>query len=136
MTDLEELQLEEECALLLRVRTLCRIYEGSAEYLGSGEFANEKLREHEHTKYEEVRKEALEIAIKLTDEGYRNAALHAGLDFCLKANDLKFATIIATAITASTIQAKVIEQHGQYFVLNEKDRRLQLSAASMAKLRS
>jgi hypothetical protein len=136
MTDLEELKLEEECALLLRVKTLCRIYEGSAEYLGSGEAANEKLREHEQSKYDEVRKEALEIAISLKDENYRNEALHSGLEFCLKANDLKFATIIANAITASKIQEKVVEQHGQYFVLNKNDRKLQLAITSMAQLRS
>jgi len=59
------------------VRAQCQIYEGSAENVGSGEFAaSEKFSECE--RYEKGRKATLEIAIKLTDEAHRNAALHAG----------------------------------------------------------
>jgi hypothetical protein len=111
------------------VRTLCQIYEGSAENVGNGEFTNdEEMGEYEHKRYEKGRKEALEIAIELTDKFYRNAALHATLDFCMKARDLTFATIIANAITVDMIQEKILEEHGQYFVLNEKDGRLHPSA--------
>ena len=127
MTDLEELKLEEERALSLRVIILCQIYEGSAENVGNGEFTNdEEMGEYEQ--YEKGRKEALEIVIELMDDFYRNAALHATLDLCMKARDLAFATIIANAITVDMIQEKILEEHGQYFVLSEKDGRVHPSA--------
>jgi hypothetical protein len=131
MSDLDDIKLQEEVALSLRVRTLCQIYEGSAEDVGTGEFSHdEDLHAYEKQRYEKSRKEALEIAIKLTDEYYRNAALHAAFDFCMKAKDFQFATIIANAITIDIIQKKIIEEHGQYYELNERDGRLHPTAAA------
>jgi len=114
MTDLEELKLEAEAILSLRVKTICQLYGGSAENVGSGEFS-----EDEQKRYEKGRKEALEIAIKLTNEFYRNAALHSAFDFCMKAKDLAFATIIAKAITFDRIKEMIVQEHAKYFVLND-----------------
>jgi hypothetical protein len=123
MRDLEGLKLEAEAILSLRVKTICQLYGGSAENVGSGEFS-----EDEQKRYEKGRKEALEIAIKLTNEFYRNAALHSALDFCMKAKDLAFATIIARAITINMIQEMIVQEHAEYFVLN--DGRLHPTAAA------
>ena len=114
MTNLEELKLEAEAILSLRVKTICQLYGGSAENVGSGEFS-----EDEQKRYEKGRKEALEIAIKLTNEFYRNAALHSAFDFCMKAKDLAFATIIARAITFDRIKEMIVQEHAEYFVLND-----------------
>src|SRR5258708_4702656 len=85
MSDLDDSKLEEEAALSIRVRTLCQLYGGSAENVGSGEFADDDHRAaYEKKRYEKGRKEALEIAMKLTDEFYRDAALHATFIFCMK----------------------------------------------------
>jgi hypothetical protein len=131
MSDLDDIKLQEENALSLRVRTLCQLYGGSAENVGSGEFAaDEEMGQYEVTRYEKGRKEALEIAIKLTDEFYRDAALHAALDYCMKAKDLQFATIIAKAITVDMIQEQIVEEYREYFVLNERDGRLHPTAAA------
>jgi hypothetical protein len=131
MSDLDDIRLQEEAALSMRVRTLCQIYGGSAENVGGGEFSDdEEISGYEKRRYEKGRKEALEIAIKLTDEFYRDAALHAAFDYCMKAKDLEFATIIAKAITVDMIQEKIAEEHGQYFILNEKDGRLHPTAAA------
>jgi hypothetical protein len=131
MSDLEELRLEEESALSIRVRTLCQLYAGSAENVGSGEFADdEEMHQYEKERYEKGRKEVLEIAIKLTDEFYRDAALHAALDYCMKAKDFDFATKIAKAITVEMIQEKIVEEHGELFVLNGRDGRLHPTAAA------
>jgi hypothetical protein len=131
MSDLDDIKLEEENSLSLRVRTLCQIYSGSAEKVGNGEYADdEDMGAYEKERYEKGRKEALEIAIKLTDEFYRNAALHATLNYCMKAKDLQFATIIAKAITIDIIQEKIVEEHGNYFVLNERDGRLHPTAVA------
>jgi hypothetical protein len=120
MTNLEELKLEAEAILSLRVKTICQLYGGSAENVGSGELSNdEEMSKYEQKRYEKGRKEALEIAIKLTDEFYRNAALHSALDFCMKAKDLAFATIIARAITFDRIKEMIVQEHTEYFVLND-----------------
>ena len=109
MTDLEELKLERKPYFL---KTICQPYGGSAENVGSGEFSNdEEASKHEQKRYEKARKEALEIAIKLTDQFYRDAALHSALDFCMKAKDRAFATIIAKAITIDMIQEMIVEEH-------------------------
>ena len=120
MTDLEELKLEAEAILSLRVKTICQLYGGSAEHVGSGEFSNdEETSKYEQKRYEKGRKEALEIAIKLTSQFYRNAALHSAFDFCMKAKDLAFATIIAKAITFDRIKEMIVQEHAEYFVLND-----------------
>jgi hypothetical protein len=128
MTDLEELKMEAEAILSLRVKTICQFYGGSAENVGSGEFSEDEESKYEQKRYEKGRKEALEIAIKLTNEFYRNAALHSALDFCMKAKDLAFATIIARAITINMIQEMIVQEHAEYFVLN--DGRLHPTAAA------
>ena len=120
MTDLEELKLEAEAILSLRVKTICQLYGGSADNVGSGEFSkDEETSKHEQKRYEKGRKEALEIAIKLTSQFYRNAALHSAFDFCMKAKDLAFATIIAKAITFDRIKEMIVQEHAEYFVLND-----------------
>lgn len=125
MSHLEELKLEEERALAIRVRALCQLFAGSAEIIGSGKVSDdEEIREYERQRYEKGRKEVLEIAIKLTDKLYRDAALHASLDYCMKAKDLQFANIIARAITVDMIQEKIVQDHGEYFVLNGREGRL------------
>jgi len=120
MTELEELKLEAEAILSLRVKTICQLYGGSADNVGSGEFSkDEETSKHEQKRYEKGRKEALEIAIKLTSQFYRNAALHSAFDFCMKAKDLAFATIIAKAITFDRIKEMIVQEHAEYFVLND-----------------
>jgi hypothetical protein len=125
MSHLKELKLEEENTLAIRVRALCQLYSGSAENVGSGQSADDQdMYEYEKQRYEKGRKEVLEIAIKLTDKSYRDAALHAALNYCMKANDLYFATAIAKAIMVEVIQRKIVEDYGEYFVLNGREGRL------------
>jgi hypothetical protein len=52
MTDLEELKLERKPYFL---KTICQLYGGSAENVGSGEFSNDE----EVSKYEQKRYERL-----------------------------------------------------------------------------
>jgi hypothetical protein len=124
-------KLEEENKLALQVRMLCQLYAGSAESVGNNEYAgHEDMRQYEKERYEKGRKQALDIAIRITDEFYRDAALHMALDYCMKAADLRFATIIAKAITTEMIQEKIVEEHRGYFVFNKSDGRLHPTAAA------
>jgi hypothetical protein len=42
----------------------------------------------------------------------------------------KFATAIAKAITVETIQDAIVDQHGEFFVLSERDGRLHPTASA------
>jgi hypothetical protein len=122
MSESDDNKLQEENVLSLRVRNLCKLYAGSAEIVGKGGVSDDKALEHEKERYENGRKKVLEIAIKLTNELYRDAALHEALNLCMRAKDMEFATAIAKAITTNLIQATILQEHGEYFVL--KDGRL------------
>ncbi len=127
----EEQWLKEEGALSAKVRTICQIYNGSAESVGSGEFSkDDEIGQYEINRYEKGRKEALEIAIKLTDDLYRDAALHAAFDFCMNAKDMEFATIIAEAITIEVIQDKIVEEYPQYFLIDRRDGKVHPTTAA------
>jgi len=47
-----------------------------------------------------------------------------------EAKDLEVATIIAKAITVDLIQEQIVEEHPQYFTLNERDGRLHPTTAA------
>jgi hypothetical protein len=130
VSDLDDIKLEEENALSIRVRALCQLFGGSADNIGSDEFCNdEEMSGHEKRRYENGRKKILEIAIKLKDEFYRDTALHAAFDFCMRAKDLQFAVMIAKAISVDTIQKQIVDEHPEYFLLDENDGRLRPTAA-------
>jgi hypothetical protein len=127
----EEEWLRREEGALKKVRTLCQMYGGSAKNVGSGEFSvDEAMGQYEVDRYERGRKETLEIPIRLKDEFYRDAALHCVLNMCMKANDLKFATAIAKAISVETVQDAIVKEHAEFFVLNERDGRLHPTTAA------
>ncbi len=129
--DKEEPWLQEEGALSAKVRTICQIYNGSAESVGSSEFSKDnEIGQYEKGRYEKGRKEALEIAIRLKDDFYRDAALHAAFDLCMKAKDIEFATIIAEAITVEIIQDKIVEEYPHFFLLDRRDGRVHPTAAA------
>jgi hypothetical protein len=129
--DEEGPRLREESALSAKVRTICQIYNGSAESVGSGEFSKDnEIGQYEKDRYEKGREEALEIAIKLEDDFYRDTALHALFDFCMKAKDMEFGTIIAEAITVEVIQDKIVEEYPHYFLLDRRDGRVHPTTAA------
>jgi hypothetical protein len=106
------------------------LYGGSADNIGRDEFSNdEETSGHEKRRYGKGRKKILEIAIKLKDESYRDTALHAAFDFCMRAKDLQFAVMIAKAISVDTIQKRIVDEHPEYFLLDENDGRLRPIAA-------
>ena len=129
--DEEEPRLRQEGALSAKVRTICQIYIGSAESVGSGEFSKDnEIGQYEKDRYEKGREEALEVAIKLENDFYRDTALHALFDFCMKAKDMEFGTIIAEAITVEVIQDKIVEEYPHYFLLDRRDGRVRPTTAA------
>jgi hypothetical protein len=105
---------------------LVRVFQQTAS-----EFSKDnEIGQYEKGRYEEGRKEALEIAIRLKDDFYRDAALHAAFDFCMKAKDMEFGTILAEAITVEVIQDKIVEEYPHYFLLDRRDGRVHPTTAA------
>jgi hypothetical protein len=99
------------------IRTICRSAADSAERIGGvADAANGKKRDRKRDDYDSARyqaaaKRAMEIAMKMSDELMRDAAVGEIVDLCLKANDIKTATILFRAIQAPSIREIVLSDH-------------------------
>src|SRR5260370_30950846 len=92
-----------------RIRVTCRSAADSAEKVGG--FANRpaaKKGNYETERYERAAKVAMEIAIKISDDLLRDAAVRQIVGLCVKADDLKTARILFRAIQAVSIREDVL----------------------------
>jgi hypothetical protein len=98
-----------------KIRTICRSAAGSAEQVGAlssnGTRSQEKKHKLESDRYERAARVAMEIAMKVSDDLMRDAAVRDIVDLCLKANDLKTARILFRAIQAPSIRDMVLRDH-------------------------
>ena len=100
-----------------RIRNICRSAADSAETVGgrairadgrgrgSDRKSQEKSKENrarDAERYERAARRAMEIALKVSDDLMRDAAVSQIVDLCLKANDLKTARILFRAISSAT----------------------------------
>ena len=102
-----------------RIRRICRSAADSAETVAgfaqpanglekSSEIARKKS---ETERYKRAAKTAMEIALKVSDDLMRDAAVGEIVDLCLKADDLTTARILYRAIQAETIRQLVLTNH-------------------------
>jgi len=98
-----------------RVRNICRSAAASAERAVS--LANnrkksaQKLQKVESDRYERAAKAAMQIAMKMSDELMRDAAVREIVELCLKAHDLKTAKILFRAIQSPAIRDPVLREN-------------------------
>ena len=87
-----------------KIREICRSALDRPKRLASfaGRTDNKKHK-HETERYERAAKAAMEIAMKISDELMRDAAVRQIVDLCMKANDLKTARILLRAIQSASI---------------------------------
>ena len=94
-----------------RIRVICRAAADSAHRVGdAADRSNKKVR-HEVERYERAAKAAMELAMKVSDELMRDAAVRQIVDLCMKANDLKTARPLFRAIQAKSIREDVLKDH-------------------------
>ena len=100
-----------------KVRTICRSVAASAERVGghSGE-ARRKRRdkatdERDSARYQAAARRSMEIAMKMSDDLMRDAAVSEIVDLCLKASDIRTAQILFRAIQAPSIREIVLADH-------------------------
>jgi hypothetical protein len=98
-----------------RIRNICRSATDSAEQAahlaGKGRRSAQKKLQIESERYERAAKAAMEIAMKMSDELMRDAAVREIVDLCLVANNTKTATILFRAIQAPAIRDMVLRDH-------------------------
>jgi hypothetical protein len=98
-----------------RVRNICRSAADSAELAAhladNGKRSAQKKQKAESDRYERAAKAAMEIAMKMSDELMRDAAVREIVDLCLTANNTKTAKILFRAIQAPAIRDMVLRDH-------------------------
>jgi hypothetical protein len=98
------------------IRAICRSAADSAVQIGSPADGGttkrrDKKGERDRTRYQAAARRAMEIAMKISDDLMRDAAVGEIVDLCLKANDVKTAKILFRAIQAPSIRDIVLSDH-------------------------
>ncbi len=95
-----------------KIRDICRAAADSAERVRAlaGPAASRKDK-YQAARYERAARAAMEIAIKISDELMRDAAVRQIVDLCMGANDLKTARILFRAIQAAPMSADTLRDH-------------------------
>ena len=100
-----------------RIRHICRSATGSAEWVGGlsarGDTTKEsagRKHETESARYQRAAKAAMEIAMKVSDELMRDAAVREIVELCLTARDLKTARILFRAIQSPSIRDGLLRE--------------------------
>jgi hypothetical protein len=94
-----------------RIRQICRSAADSAEKIaGAADRSHQKIT-GEVERYERAAKVAMEIAIKISDNLLRDAAVRQIVELCLKANDSRTARPLFRAIQSQSIIADVLREH-------------------------
>jgi hypothetical protein len=96
-----------------KIRTICRAATSSAEQVArlAGTKSEENKHKLEKSRYESAARVAMEIAMKVSDDLMRDAAVRDIVDLCLAANDLRTARILFRAIQAPSIRDMVLHDH-------------------------
>jgi hypothetical protein len=101
-----------------RIRVICRSAADSADWIGgcaarpdnTGRSAR-KRQEAEQARYQRAAKAAMEIAMKVSDELMRDAAVKEIVELCLKAHDVKTARILFRAIQTPFLRDGLLREY-------------------------
>lgn len=102
-----------------RIRNICRSAADSAAIVGglairtNDKRGKSEIRRHklEAERYRRAARTAMEIAMKISDDLMRDAAVSQIVDLCLKANDLRTARMLFRAIQSVSIREEVLTNH-------------------------
>jgi hypothetical protein len=94
-----------------RIRDICNSVLGSAEKVSSQVGGSLESNKYETERYKPAAKAAMEIAIKISDNLLRDAALCQIVVLCIKANELRTAAILFRAIQAVSIKEDMLRNY-------------------------
>ncbi len=93
-----------------KIRAICRTAADSAEKIGAPDGRSTK-HQLERERYERAARVAMEIAMKVSDELVRDAAVREIVGLCMTANNIKTARTLYRAIQAGSIKAEVLREY-------------------------
>jgi hypothetical protein len=94
-----------------KIRVICRAAADSAHRVGdAADLSGKKIRP-DVERYERAARAAMEIAMKVSDELMRDAAVRQIVELCMTANDMKTARPLFRAIQAASIKEDVLKNH-------------------------
>jgi hypothetical protein len=93
-----------------KIREICRSAVDSAEKVG-GAADRPGNGNNDTERYERAAKAAMQIAIKISDDLMRDAAVRQIINLCMKASDLRTARILFRAIQAVSMREDVLDDH-------------------------
>jgi hypothetical protein len=94
-----------------RIREICRAAADSAEKIAAAADRSHPKISREVERYERAAKVAMEIAIKVSDDLLRDAAVRQIVELCLKADDTRTARPLFRAIQSKSIIAELLREH-------------------------
>jgi hypothetical protein len=100
------------------IRNICRSAAESAEFVGgfgarpdNAKRAAQNKHEEASARYQRAAKAAMEIAMKVSDELMRDAALKEIVELCLRANDTRTAKILFRAVLTPSIRDGMLRDY-------------------------
>lgn len=96
-----------------RIRDICNSAADSAVKVGAAADRTHRKIKREVERYERAARAAMEIAMKLSDELLREAAVRQILELCLKAGNLTTAQTLFRAIQSRSIRDDVLREFPQ-----------------------
>jgi hypothetical protein len=94
-----------------KIRVICRSAADSAHRVGDAADLSSKKIKLDVERYESAARAAMEIAMKLSDELMRDAAVRQIVELCMTANDVKTARPLLRAIQTASIREEVLKNH-------------------------
>lgn len=96
-----------------RIREICRSAAESAEKIGVQVDRTNKKISREVERYERAARAAMELAMTVSDELLRDAAVRQIVELCLKAGNITTARTLFRAIQSRSIRDDVLREHSQ-----------------------
>jgi hypothetical protein len=106
----DESSRDGEAKEVMRVKMICEVAHSSAQTVREGKEDAEWL-DHERKRYEKHRATALDAAKAITDEFYRDAAVHNIVDLCMIAGDRDVAKAVLRAVRTDYVRDKILEAY-------------------------
>lgn len=94
-----------------KIRVICRAAADSAHRVGDAADLSAKKIKRDLERYERAARAAMEIAMKVSDELMRDAAVRQIVELCMTANDMKTARPLFRAIQTASIREDLLKTH-------------------------
>lgn len=94
-----------------RIREICRAAADSAAKVGAAADSTHRKVRRDVDRYERAAKAAMEIAMKISDELMRDAAVRQIVELVLKAGNMTTAQTLFRAIQSRSIRDEVLRDH-------------------------